>query len=133
VGNSQTALQALISDDPEHFYSEEELDAIEELDMEMALRIARTQHMAQQKNLNDAETYPVPDRQDVEKGIDEARSVLSRDGGDIELIGLEGRTVRVQMKGACAGCPNSAMDLQIVVLRLVREHAPGVVDVVNVF
>lgn len=133
MSDNQAALQALISTDPEHIYSEDELDAIEELDVEMALRIARAQHLASRKNLEEPEQYPEPDLESVTRGIDEARTVLSRDGGDIELVGLEGRIVRVRMKGACAGCPNSAMDLQIVVQRLVREHAPGVADVVNTF
>lgn len=40
----------------------------------------------------------------VEEAIAELRPTLQRDGGDIELIAIEGDMVVVDMKGACSGC-----------------------------
>ena len=48
------------------------------------------------------------------------------------LVGIVGATVRVRMKGACAGCPNSVLDLRNVVEKVVCA-VPGVGSVVNTF
>ena len=65
--------------------------------------------------------------------INEVKKILSMDGGDIELVDVVDKTVRVQMKGACVGCPNAVMDLKNVVERLVLEKVPGVKAVTNMF
>ncbi len=36
--------------------------------------------------------------------LEEIRPYLQRDGGDCQLVGVEGNVVRVKMKGACIGC-----------------------------
>jgi Fe-S cluster biogenesis protein NfuA len=48
----------------------------------------------------------------VQKVIDEVRPNLQADGGDIELVGVEDGVVKVQLKGACAGCPMSTMTVK---------------------
>ncbi len=126
-------LHGLLSEDPDHVYSDEELDAIEEIDAAMALRLARVQHMADLQQGGPAHDGSAIDPQSVADAIEEARQILSQDGGDIELVGIDGRTVRVRMKGACVGCPNAVLDLRNVVERLVKSHAPGVAEVVNTF
>ena len=47
---------------------------------------------------------------------------LQRDGGDIKLIDVEGDLVKVQLQGACSGCPMSAMTLSHFVEAQLREH-----------
>ncbi|AGA33117.1 nitrogen-fixing NifU domain protein [Thioalkalivibrio nitratireducens DSM 14787] len=126
------AVEHLLSDDPAHVYSEDELDAIEAIDAELALRLDRAQTFARHQ----ATEVPVDDPIDeaaVRQAVEEARRILMQDGGDIEYIGLEGRTVQVRLKGACVGCPRSALDLRNVVERLVRSRAPGVERVANTF
>jgi toxin CptA len=122
-------LRGLVSDDPGHRYSEDELDAIEELDADLAYRIARAQ--ALQERAAPAGVEGPIDPAEVAEAVAEARRILMRDGGDIELVGIEGSTVRVRMKGACVGCPRSVLDLRNVVERLVRSRAPAVTAVVN--
>ena len=65
--------------------------------------------------------------------LEELRGVLMRDGGDIELVELSGSVLRVRMKGNCAGCPRSALDLKHVVERLIRSRFPAVSRVENVY
>ena len=125
-------LQALLHSDPEHIYSDKELNAIEAIDLELALRIDRSQTLARQSAEDQATDVPV-DLETVKVAIDEARCILKQDGGDIEFIALEKRVVRVRFKGTCAGCPRSALDLKTVVERLVRKRAPGVIRVENAF
>jgi toxin CptA len=71
--------------------------------------------------------------QAVAAAVAEARGVLAADGGDIELVAVEGRTVRERLRGACAGRPNAPLDLRSVVTRIVRNRAPGVCEVVSDF
>jgi Fe-S cluster biogenesis protein NfuA len=60
------------------------------------------------------------------------RPMLQRDGGDIEFVGIENKTVQVRLRGACAGCPASQMTLQMGVERLLREEIPDIEGVVAV-
>jgi Fe-S cluster biogenesis protein NfuA len=71
----------------------------------------------------------------VEKVIaKKIRPGLERDGGDIELVGVDDKTgeVKVRLRGACAGCPMSQMTLTMVVERVLKEEVPGVKKVTPV-
>ncbi len=118
------------------FYTEEELDALYERDPVAALRISREQHQLRQL-LDHAPRQdpdkPLPGQDELAATLEEVRSVLLRDGGDIELVGLAGSVLRVRMKGNCAGCPRSALDLKHVVERLIRSRFPAVSRVENVY
>lgn len=120
---------------PVRFYTEEELDAMEEVDPDRAYRIARAQAMAERgmQRDRDPEAHPLPDPEEVEQAIADVRQILMQDGGDIELLGVEGRLVRVRMKGACTGCPNAPLDLKNVVERIVFNAVPGVSKIANTF
>jgi Fe-S cluster biogenesis protein NfuA len=118
------------------FYTEEELDALYERDPVAALRISREQHrlrqLIDQSSQSDANA-PMPSVEKVKGVLEEVRKVLLRDGGDVELIEIADTVVRVRMKGNCAGCPRSALDLKHVVERLIRSRFPAVTRVENVF
>ena len=75
-----------------------------------------------------------PEMQDlVEKVIEEKiRPALARDGGGIELVGIEDKTVKVKLTGACHGCPSAQMTLQNGVQRLLKEAIPEIEEVVSV-
>jgi len=68
-------------------------------------------------------------REILEKQI---RPLIQRDGGDIEFVGIENKTVRVRLRGACVGCPASQMTLQHGVERLLKEEVPEIEGVVAV-
>ena len=125
-------LHRLLSDVPGYQYSDDELDAIEEVDPAMALRLARVQHQAAQQQRDMPSDAPVVE-EDVRRAIDEARRILAQDGGDLELVEIQDRIVKVRLKGACVGCPNAVLDLRNVVERLIKTHAPGVHEVQNIF
>jgi Fe-S cluster biogenesis protein NfuA len=65
----------------------------------------------------------------VQKAIAEIRPNLQADGGDIELVGVEDGTVKVKLKGACAGCPMSTMTVKWGVENYLRKKIPEVVKV----
>jgi len=68
----------------------------------------------------------------VQAVIDEIRPLLQADGGDIELVGIEGGTVKVRLRGACAGCPGAQMTLKMAVERRLKEKVPEVQRVESV-
>ena len=125
-------VEHLLHPDPEHIYSEDELDAIEAIDPELALRLDRAQTFAQRQSDDQPAEGPI-DEQAVRQAIEESRRILMQDGGDIEFVALEDRVVKVRLKGACVGCPRSTLDLRNVVERLVKTRAPGVERVANTF
>jgi NifU-like protein len=51
----------------------------------------------------------------------EIRPSLQKDGGDIELIDIEGKEVQVALRGSCVNCPSSQMTLKGLVERRLQE------------
>jgi Fe-S cluster biogenesis protein NfuA len=69
----------------------------------------------------------------VARVIDGIRPYIQADGGNIDLVAVEGDgTVKVRLSGACAGCPHAAVTLRMGVERAVREHVPEIREVVSV-
>lgn len=70
----------------------------------------------------------------VEDALDEIRPFLQSDGGDISLLSIEneGKTVMVQLEGACVGCSVNQMTLKSGVEMTIKKHAPQVEQVINV-
>jgi NifU-like protein len=52
---------------------------------------------------------------------EEIRPNLKKDGGDIELVDIDGKTVLVTLRGACRGCPVSNVTLTDFVQQRLRE------------
>ena len=72
-------------------------------------------------------------REKIEIALASIRPALQADGGDIELVGVEDDgTVKVRLKGACGGCPMSAMTMSQGVERAVKKAVPEVKSVVAV-
>ncbi len=66
--------------------------------------------------------------------IDEIRPYLQGDGGDCELIGVDDDgTIQLRFVGACGGCPSSTATLKNGIENFLREKAPWVKEVVQVF
>ncbi len=72
-------------------------------------------------------------KEKVQAVIEEIRPYLQADGGDIELVDVEADgTVKVRLRGACAGCPGAQMTLRMGVERKLKEDVPEVKQVVAV-
>ncbi len=50
--------------------------------------------------------------QKIKATIEKMRGMLQADGGDVELVAIEGTTVKVRLKGACGCCPHALMTLK---------------------
>ncbi|MDT8272388.1 MAG: NifU family protein [Desulfomonilia bacterium] len=69
-------------------------------------------------------------KSDVEKALDNARTVLRRDGGDVELVNISDEgIVQVRLKGACHGCPMASMTLKSLIERVLKKEIPEIKEV----
>jgi len=68
----------------------------------------------------------------VERVLDELRPYLMADGGNVEIVELDGPVVKVRLQGACGSCPSSTMTLKMGIERKLRESIPEVTEVVQV-
>jgi NifU-like protein len=57
----------------------------------------------------------------IETVLESIRPQLQRDHGDIELVDVDGKTVYVNMTGACAGCQLEAVTLQGIQQKLMED------------
>ena len=62
--------------------------------------------------------------ENVEKVLDELRPFLMADGGNVEVVELDGPIVKVRLQGACGSCPSSTMTLKMGIERKMRESIP---------
>lgn len=62
----------------------------------------------------------------VQEALDKIRPALQADGGDVELVEVDGGVVKVRLVGACAGCPMSQLTLANGVERILKQEVPGV-------
>jgi Fe-S cluster biogenesis protein NfuA len=69
----------------------------------------------------------------VETVLDELRPYLLADGGNVELVEIEGPVVKLRLQGACGTCPSSAMTLRMGIERKLRESIPDIGEVEQVF
>jgi Fe-S cluster biogenesis protein NfuA len=60
----------------------------------------------------------------VESVLARVRPFMQADGGDIELVGVEGNSAAVRLTGRCAGCPSAHMTLYLGVEMALREQIP---------
>ncbi|PZO51132.1 MAG: hypothetical protein DCF15_15180 [Phormidesmis priestleyi] len=68
----------------------------------------------------------------VEKVLDELRPYLLADGGNVELVELDGPIVKLRLNGACSSCPSSAMTLRMGIERRLREFIPEIAEIQQV-
>ncbi len=68
----------------------------------------------------------------VEQVLDEMRPYLMADGGNVDLVEIDGPIVKLRLQGACGSCPSSAMTLKMGIERRLREYIPEISEVAQV-
>ena len=72
-------------------------------------------------------------KEKVEEILGMVRPMLMRDGGDVELVGVDDDgTVSVKLKGACDGCAMASLTLKMGIEKILKEEIPEVKEVVAV-
>ena len=67
--------------------------------------------------------------ENVETVLDEMRPYLMSDGGNVELVELDGPIVKLRLQGACGSCPSSAMTLRMGIERRLKEVIPEIAEI----
>lgn len=70
--------------------------------------------------------------ENVERVLDDLRPYLMSDGGNVELVEIDGPVVRLRLQGACGSCPSSTMTLRMGIERRLREFIPEIAEVEQV-
>ena len=70
--------------------------------------------------------------ENVETVLDEMRPYLISDGGNVEVVGLDGPIVKLRLQGACGSCPSSTMTLRMGIERRLKEMIPEIYEVEQV-
>lgn len=69
----------------------------------------------------------------VEKALEKIRPYLVADGGDIEVVDITDEMVlKVQLKGACNGCPFSMQTMKAGVEMAVKNEVPEITEVIDI-
>ena len=71
-------------------------------------------------------------RHRIEVALEEIRPFLKNDGGDISLIEVKNKTVKVRLEGACTTCSVNQMTLKTGVEMTIKKYAPEIENVVNI-
>ena len=58
----------------------------------------------------------------IKAKLEEIRPMLQADGGDLEVVAIEGTDVTLRLKGACGGCPHATMTIKQGIQRILREQ-----------
>lgn len=57
----------------------------------------------------------------IKAKLNELRAMLQADGGDLELVGIDGKTVRLRLTGACGSCPHATVTIRDGIQRALRD------------
>ena len=57
----------------------------------------------------------------IKARLEEIRSMLKADGGDVELVEIDGSIVKLRLKGACSGCPHATVTIKQGIERALRN------------
>ena len=60
----------------------------------------------------------------IEAVLARVRPFMQADGGDIELLEVQGNSADVRLTGMCAGCPSAHMTLYLGVEMALRDEMP---------
>ncbi len=74
-------------------------------------------------------------RERVEEVLEAVRPSLQAHGGDVNLVDITTEKVaRVELTGACGGCPMATMTLRLGIERILAEEVPELagVEAVNI-
>ena len=60
--------------------------------------------------------------QKITDRLEELRSCLQADGGDMEIVSIENKTVYLKLRGACGCCPHATMTIKNGLERILKDE-----------
>ena len=64
--------------------------------------------------------------------LEELRNMLKADGGDMDVVSIEGGQVSLRLKGACGCCPHATQTLKQGIERVLQEEVDPTIAVLQV-
>ena len=61
--------------------------------------------------------------------LEELRHMLKADGGDMDVVSIEGSQVSLRLKGACGCCPHATQTLKQGIERVLKEAVDPTITV----
>ncbi|MCI7643745.1 MAG: NifU family protein [Lentisphaeria bacterium] len=61
-------------------------------------------------------------KKQIEDKLNDLRVHLQADGGDLEIVSIEGKVVQLKLRGACGCCPHATMTIKNGLERILREE-----------
>jgi Fe-S cluster biogenesis protein NfuA len=61
-------------------------------------------------------------KEHVESVLGRIRPLMQADGGDIELVNVDGNVAKVRLMGMCAGCPSAHLTLYMGIETALRQE-----------
>jgi Fe-S cluster biogenesis protein NfuA len=72
-------------------------------------------------------------KEEVARILDKIRPGLQADGGDVKLVEVtDDGIVKVELQGACKGCPMSTLTVKNGIEQTLKKYVPGIKEVVPV-
>jgi len=72
-------------------------------------------------------------KEKVQESLNKVRGALQADGGDVKLIEVtDDGVVKVELTGACGGCPMATMTLKNGIERILKQDIPEITSVESV-
>ena len=64
--------------------------------------------------------------------LEELRVHLQADGGDLEIVSIEGKLVKLRLRGACGGCPHATMTIKGGLERILKAEIDPEIEIERV-
>ena len=60
--------------------------------------------------------------QKIRAKLEQARQMLQSDGGDLEIVAINGTQVQLRLTGACGCCPHATLTIKQGIERILKEE-----------
>jgi len=70
--------------------------------------------------------------QKIRAKLQEMRGMLQADGGDMDIVEVDGTAVKLRLKGACSGCPHAAITIKQGIERTLQQEIDKAITVESV-
>lgn len=68
----------------------------------------------------------------INQVLTQVEEAVAADGGHIQLHGIEGKTVKLALGGACVNCPSSQMTIKYGIEKRLRDEVDPEIEVIAV-
>jgi Fe-S cluster biogenesis protein NfuA len=68
----------------------------------------------------------------ITERLEELRCHLQADGGDLEIVSIEGKLVKLKLRGACGCCPHATMTIKGGLERILRDEIDSEITIERV-